>query len=155
MTTGEKIRKYRLERGLSQKELGLRAGMSEPAVRNYELGNRIPSVKRLEALAGALGVSRFALSDPDLDTYIGVMHALFYLEDTYGLEPIERSGEIVLKFPIENSHYEDVRSWCKERQAFAEDKISREDYDEWRHTFPKIRTERNIRAVRELQKKQK
>ena len=72
MTTGEKIRKYRLERGLSQKELGLRAGMSEPAVRNYELGNRIPSVKRLEALAGALGVSRFALSDPDLDTYIGV-----------------------------------------------------------------------------------
>ena len=37
MTVGDKIRKYRLEQGYTQKELAIKAGLSESAVRNYEL----------------------------------------------------------------------------------------------------------------------
>ena len=68
MTVGEKIRKYRTQKGLSQKELAIASKMSEPAIRNYELGNRNPSKKHLEAISAALGVSVFAISDPDLDS---------------------------------------------------------------------------------------
>ena len=48
MTVGDKIRKYRLEQGYTQKELAIKAGLSESAVRNYELGNRTASQDQLE-----------------------------------------------------------------------------------------------------------
>ncbi|MEG1505422.1 MAG: helix-turn-helix transcriptional regulator, partial [Lachnospiraceae bacterium] len=69
MTVGEKIKKCRLEKNLSQKQLAIRSGMSEPAIRNYELGNRTPSDKQIEKIALALDVSPFALSEPNLDSY--------------------------------------------------------------------------------------
>ena len=79
MKIGEKIRKFRTEKGLSQKELAKMTGLSEPAIRNYELGNRTPSDKQIDAIAGALGISPFAISNPDIESYIGVMHNLFAL----------------------------------------------------------------------------
>ena len=51
MTVGDKIRKYRLEQGYTQKELAIKAGLSESAVRNYELGNRTASQDQLEKIA--------------------------------------------------------------------------------------------------------
>lgn len=79
MTVGDKIRKYRLEQGYTQKELAIKAGLSESAVRNYELGNRTASQDQLEKIANALKISPFALADPNFDTYISVMHSLFAL----------------------------------------------------------------------------
>ena len=43
MTVGEKIRKFRIDQGYTQKELAIMSGLSESAIRNYELGNRFPS----------------------------------------------------------------------------------------------------------------
>ena len=39
-----------------------------------------------QRIADALGISIFAISDPNLESYEGVLHALFYLEDEYGIE---------------------------------------------------------------------
>ena len=39
MTVGEKIRKFRIDQGYTQKELAIMSGLSESAIRNYELGN--------------------------------------------------------------------------------------------------------------------
>ena len=36
-------------------------------------------------MPSALGVSPLALSVPDIDSYLGLMHTLFTLEDRYGL----------------------------------------------------------------------
>lgn len=94
----QKIKKYREAKNLTQKQIALRAGMSEPAIRNYELGNRTPSAKQIEKIALSLDVSPFAISNPDLDSYIGVMHALFYLEENYGVMPSKIHGEICLRF---------------------------------------------------------
>lgn len=58
MTVGDKIRKYRLEQGYTQKELAIKAGLSESAVRNYELGNRTASQDQLEKIANALKSAR-------------------------------------------------------------------------------------------------
>jgi len=51
----------------------------------YESGSRTPKAELTESLAGALGVSPLALSVPDIDSYLGLMHTLFTLEDRYGL----------------------------------------------------------------------
>ena len=76
MTIGEKIKKFRTKKNLTQKQLASMAELSEPAIRNYELGNRTPSEKHINRIAEALGVSPFAISDPSLGSYLGVMHAL-------------------------------------------------------------------------------
>ena len=41
-TMGERIRYYRQVAGLTQKALAEKCGITESAIRNYELGNRMP-----------------------------------------------------------------------------------------------------------------
>lgn len=43
MISGEKLKKLRLMRNLTQKELAIKSGLTDAAIRNYELGNRSPS----------------------------------------------------------------------------------------------------------------
>ena len=65
MTVGEKIRKFRIDQGYTQKELAIMSGLSESAIRNYELGNRFPSSEQLEKIANSLKISPYAMSDPN------------------------------------------------------------------------------------------
>ena len=57
MTVGEKIRKFRIDQGYTQKELAIMSGLSESAIRNYELGNRFPSSEQLEKIANSLKIT--------------------------------------------------------------------------------------------------
>lgn len=60
MTIGEQIRKYRKEAKMSQKELGVKLGISQQQIAQYENGNRIPKIDTINNIAGALemGVRR-------------------------------------------------------------------------------------------------
>ena len=148
MRIGEKIKKFRVAQGLSQKQLAIMSGMSEPAVRNYELGNRTPSFQQLERLAFALKLSPYALADPCLENRHGVMQALFSMEDDFGLRPVEVDGQVMLcidrqkKKPIPGSPEDDLRDWCGVVVELSEGKISREEYDEWRYSYPRVKVER-------------
>lgn len=64
MTTGELIRKYRKEAGLTQKELGSRSGIAEPTIRKYESNRLKPKIETIRKIANALGVSAIQLN-PD------------------------------------------------------------------------------------------
>jgi len=55
-TIGERLKRLRLERGLSQRELAA-PGVSYAYISRIEAGTRQPSVKALRRLAGKLGVS--------------------------------------------------------------------------------------------------
>lgn len=57
MKLGEKIRKLRQLRGLTQKELAKRAGLSELSIVLYEKGDRRPRVDVIAKIAKALDVS--------------------------------------------------------------------------------------------------
>lgn len=57
MTIGEKIRMYRKEAGLSQRELGIACGKSQYEIAQYETGSRNPKPDTVKLLASALGVS--------------------------------------------------------------------------------------------------
>ena len=89
MAIGERIRFFRNLRGMTQKYLGQVVGFPEKTadirMAQYESGSRTPKAELTANLAAALGVSPLALSVPDIDSYLGLMHTLFTLEDRYGL----------------------------------------------------------------------
>ena len=146
MDVGKKIKRYRTSLALTQKELAQRSGMSEPAIRNYELGNRTPSDKQLEKIAGALGVSIYAISNPNLENYDAVLHALFYLEDEYSFIPKEIDGQVYLAVENKNAATRTVSkmlsSWNSEFEKLKSGEINKEEYDMWRYSYPLIKAER-------------
>ena len=64
MTTGERIRFYRRQKGMTLKELGKKAGFQnsrDVRIAQYEGGARVPKAETLEKIAEALGVPVDAL----------------------------------------------------------------------------------------------
>lgn len=57
MTIGERIKKIRIDKGLTQKQVGQLSGMADSAIRKYELGVQNPKVETIQRIADALGVS--------------------------------------------------------------------------------------------------
>ena len=101
MAIGERIHFFRLKRGMTQRYLGQMVGFPESnadvRLAQYETGTRTPKADLTAALANALDVSPSALSVPDIDSYIGLMHTLFTLEDLYGLSVQVVNGEVCMK----------------------------------------------------------
>ncbi|GAA4399898.1 hypothetical protein GCM10023187_12450 [Nibrella viscosa] len=54
---GEAIRKARKEKGLTQKEVGRRLGITESTFNGYESGRQNLTIDTLQKIADALGVS--------------------------------------------------------------------------------------------------
>ena len=104
MAIGERIHFFRLLRGMTQKYLGMSLGFPEKSadvrLAQYETGSRTPKADLTAALAQVLDVSPHALSVPDIDSYVGLMHTLFTLEDNYGLKIGEMDGEVCLKVDV-------------------------------------------------------
>lgn len=151
MKIGDKIKKFRTAHGLSQKQLAIMSGMSEPAIRNYELGNRQPNEKQLQKIADILEISPFALSDPDIESYHGLMHTLFALEDMYQIKPIEIDNQTFLtvenKNPIPSDVIGRLREWNRELTALKNGEITQEEYDLWRHSYPRREVERTKKQI--------
>lgn len=63
MTTGEKIKFFRKEKGLSQKELAELSGVSEISIRKYEADSRKPKIETLLKIADVLCAPLETLSE--------------------------------------------------------------------------------------------
>ena len=149
MAIGERIHFFRTMRGMTQKYLGTLLGFPEKSadvrLAQYETGTRTPKADLTAALAQALDVAPQALSVPDIDSRIGLMHTLFALEDVYGLTIGELDGEVCLRINKDKGHaaydlLEMLTAWQEESAKLAAGKISREDYDRWRYYYPKYDT---------------
>ena len=57
MAVGENIRKARLEKGMTQKQVADACGMADSAIRKYESGQVTPKYNTLQRIAHALGYS--------------------------------------------------------------------------------------------------
>jgi transcriptional regulator with XRE-family HTH domain len=110
MTIGEKIKKYRTFKGLTQAQLGKLVGLSGDRIRQYESDVRTPKQNKLFEIADALGVNAVALSDPDLDNTNSIMHIFFELEEQYGLRFDKTDDGYLLSFP---QNKESGASWLK------------------------------------------
>lgn len=90
MTIGEKIRHIRNLRKITQAELGKMVHLSGDRIRQYENNVRTPKLDKITEIAHALDVDVSALSDIDITSTLDIMHILFELEDSMGLQ-IEKS----------------------------------------------------------------
>ena len=97
-TLGERIRFYRQQAGLTQKELAGLCEVSESAIRNYELGNRVPDFLTLHTIAEKLRVNYAAIAGEKVTDLEGALQALYKLEEIYGLYPTEVDGQIHFVF---------------------------------------------------------
>ena len=89
ISPGQRIRHYRMLRGMTQKALGIAAGFqpgtADIRIAQYESGARTPKHALLCTLAEALGVSPSALDIPRIKSREALTQLLLALEDEYGL----------------------------------------------------------------------
>ena len=146
MAIGERIRFFRNMRGMTQKYLGVLMGFPEKSadirMAQYESGSRTPKEDLTNSLAQALEVSPSALNVPDIDSYIGLMHTLFALEDLYGLKIGEVQGEVCLRADVFHGSSavelnRMLRSWNEVATKLKAGEISQEEYNSWRYQYPK------------------
>ena len=154
MAIGERIHFLRNLRGMTQKYLGTLVGFPEKTadvrMAQYESGTRTPKADLTNKLAQALDVSPKALDLPDIDSYIGLMHTLFALEDMYGLKIGEIDGEVCLR--LDKSRGSDFRNLFDMRRRAEHEadhqqaqaakleagEITKEEYDQWRYRYPEF-----------------
>lgn len=109
MATGKRIRFFRTKIGLTQKQLGEKLGFtgrtSDVRMAQYESEARSPKQDLINQLAQIFHVDSRALTVPDIDTYVGLMHTLFALEDMYGLKIKDIDGELCLCLDKSNTSF--------------------------------------------------
>lgn len=146
MAIGERIRFFRNKRGMTMKYLGQAVGFPEKSadvrLAQYETGTRSPKTDLTAALAKELDVASEALAVPDIDSYIGLMHTLFALEDTYGITVSEADGEVCLKINAEKGQsaaelLQMLTAWQEQSAKLKSGDITQEQYDRWRYYYPK------------------
>lgn len=151
MAIGERISFFRNLRGMTQKYLGMQVGFPEKSadvrLAQYETGTRTPKADMTAALANMLDVSPQALSVPDIDSYIGLMHTFFTLEDRYGLKVVECDGEVHLRVDVSKGKDADelsrsVIAWRGQAAKLEAGEINQEEYDRWRYRYPEYDTTR-------------
>lgn len=147
MAIGERIQFFRLMRGMTQRKLGILVGFPESnadvRLAQYESGVRKPKTELIDTLAKILGVSPKALAVPDIDSYIGLAHTLFVLEDIYGLSVEEADGEVCLK--VNESKGKEaykllaiLHVWGEKANKLSNKEISKEEYDDWRYHYSEM-----------------
>lgn len=146
MAIGERIRFIRNLRGMTQKWLGTNIGFDDKTadvrVAQYESGTRTPKENLISSIANTLEISPNALDVPNIDSYTSLMHTLFALEDLYGIKIGEIDGEICLRLDKSKKIsylelFDRFTTWQQEADKLKNEKITKEEYDNWRYNYPK------------------
>lgn len=146
MAISERIRFFRNLRGMTQRYLGTVVGFPEKTadirMAQYESGSRTPKTDLTNKLAEVFDISPQALSVPDIDSYIGLMHTLFTLEDRYGLTVEKTENGVSMRVDSRKGKdaaelSEMINAWAEQAEKYRKGDISREDYDKWRYNYPK------------------
>ena len=153
MAFGKRIKFFRNRKGMKQKELGELLGFlgktSDVRVAQYETEARTPKADLVKEMAQIFDVSPRAINVPNLDSYLGLMHTLFALEDMYGIKIGEIDGELCLRLDREHKEYQHLftpfHAWQQTAAKLEAGEISQEEYDNWRYNYPELDTS-EIRA---------
>lgn len=137
MKTGELVRKYRKMRGMTQAQLAERCGLSDSAIRNYELGNRTPSEAHLEMIAEALEIAPEALYEVRIDSARQALEYLFRIDEELGLKPVrDGEGDIVLAVNRGNPKAPKLsmalKTWMLQLDRLESGEMSQVEYEAWK-----------------------
>lgn len=129
---GKSIREIRLRRGLTQREVSEAiGGISESALRSYELGERRPKQNTLERIAETLDVAPACFDTYGIERCDELVHALFLLEDRFGIEPCADGSIRFTDEAIQSC----VCTWRDWKEFLEKGKITREEYEDRKDGF--------------------
>ena len=149
MAVGDRIKRARNFRGLTQKELGIAAGLDERSadirIAQYESGTRTPKEDLLRKIAEVLDVNYRSLYEPTLYAAEDIMYSLFELDEHYPrtslYEVTDTSDpdypELHMALSFRN-HLLDgfLKEWQLRKQQLADGEITQKEYLEWKLNWP-------------------
>ena len=156
MAIGKRIRFFRNRKGMTQKQLGEILGFlgktSDVRMAQYESEARTPKQDLVKEMAHILDVSPRAITVPEIDSYIGLMHTLFALEDMYGLKIGEIDGEVCLRLDKSigstySTMFDMFHAWQEQAARLERGEITKEEYDQWRYKYPEYDTVKHQHKV--------
>ena len=118
MNLGERIKRIRQEKELTQQQLGnlCKPPMADSAIRRYEAGKANPKIETIQRIATALGVSLFEIVDSDT------------LENDYGMQIFDSRERNRLSY-LKNLGYEIIK-------PNSDDKIFIIFHDGYKYSIP-------------------
>jgi transcriptional regulator with XRE-family HTH domain len=162
---GSRIKKIRMNKGLSQAELGAAVGLTADRIQKYENGVRKPKNDMLFKFSEVLEVSPWALLDPNTMSRYGAMYALFEIADIFDMK-VEKTPEgrpIGMCLSIDNMNplFEYMKAWYEENTRIQtelevattdeEKNVIKQSYNDWKWNFPKAlvdKTAKNLQKER-------
>ena len=124
---GKSIRNVRMRRNMTQRELANAIeGIGESVLRSYELGERSPKQDALERIAKALDVAPACFDTYGIERYNELVHALFLLDDRFGIEPCADGSIRFTDEAIQSC----VCTWRDWKEFLEEGKITKEEYED-------------------------
>lgn len=141
---GRRIRAIRMEKGLSQADLGEKVSLNANRIQQYENGAHTPRYEQCKKIAEALDVEISALLDPPVATYMGAMYAFFEMETLFDLRIKEIDGQIHLCFGENQNDINvstmnrNLKTWYERRKKMEEEILntfSEEEKKEILHAY--------------------
>lgn len=166
MTIGEKIKRIRTFRGMTQRELGIAIGMEEKGADNriaqYETNYRVPKKELLKQIAAALNVNVYNFYSDSPGCAEDIMFTFFWLdEENRGIIRLFRLTRNPGKTNASddtNVRYNDtdewpahapvcmyfrygvldefMREWLLRQEELRVGQITRDEYFEWKINWP-------------------
>ena len=149
MAIGERIKRIRNLRKLTQKELGLAVGFDENTadvrIAQYESNTRTPKEEMLRKIADALDVNYTSIYVSPLYAAEDVMFTLFELDEHYPIHlheivddtaPNSTEKHIAVNFHTRLLD-EFLAEWQQRKKDLADGAISKAEYMEWKLNWPR------------------
>ena len=153
---GARIRKIRMFRNITQKELGRRLGYGENSadvrIAQYESGQRTPKQETLIRIAEILEVDVRNFLSPGIATMDELMETLFWMD--------EENRELFHLFLVNDPESETVgitisdkkticylQEWMEKKQKLDNGKITEEEYLEWKLHWPENKQKTEYKTV--------
>lgn len=163
MTQGERIKRIRMFRKITQKELGIGCGYPENSadvrIRQYESNLNTPRKDTLLILAKALSVNYRAIQNYDMGCAEDILETLFWLEESSSIDLIEFTRTvqkdndwvfdaryndfnympsrspigIIIKHNLVNNF---MKEWLIRFNEYKNNQISYDEYFEWKINWP-------------------
>ena len=136
MISGQKLKKLHLLRKLTQKELAIKAGLTDTVIRNCELGNRSPTKEQMQKIAQALDCDISALTDHEPNSINEFIHIIFDYEKEMKLRPlIDGATSALLSHDINFNYF--LVEWDEMRKKHYNGEITDEEFEDWKLSYPK------------------
>lgn len=135
MVLGERIKRIRTFRGLTQRELGLKLGYEERnadvRIAQYESGYRVPKNNTLMEMAKILNVNYIHFIGVTPGCAEDIMLTFLWLdEDDW---PAHAPVGMWLEYGLVNDF---MREWCLRKEQLKSGEISEDEYFEWKINWP-------------------